>query len=81
MTNSNKKYSHVFAIIRYDIFQECNHLTVPEMITIKKIVWHQEIAEQEVSRLNQLNRDKGTLYFWQMTRLEKVTNCNSVSGQ
>ena len=68
----NKKHVHVFAIIRYDDFQEYAPSEIAEAITIKKVVWSREVAEQEVARLNQLNGDKGVLYFWQMTRLEKT---------
>jgi hypothetical protein len=66
----NASYDHVFAIVRIGdgAFMECD----PEAaITVKKIVWSQQEAEQEVARLNRQNRDRGALYFRQITRLER----------
>ena len=66
----NSKYDHVFAIVRVDRFHEPG--TDPETaITIKKVVRSRECAEEEVSRLNALNCDKRSVYFWQVTRLER----------
>ena len=38
-------------------------------IYVKEVLLDPTIAEAEVSRLNQLNRDKGVHYFVQVTRL------------
>lgn len=66
----NLKYDHVFAIVRVDTFGEIE--VKPEtMVTVKKIAWSQRDAEAEVARLNRLNKDKGCVYFWQITRLER----------
>ena len=71
MNTPNAKYVHVFAIVRLDTFQEPD--TFPEdVVTVKKIVWDQVSATQEVERLNKLNGAKGCLYFSQRTRLEKL---------
>ncbi len=66
----NKKFDHVFAIVRVDTFHE---LDVPfeKTVTVKKVVWTEKIAEQEVERLNKLNASVGAVYFWQLTRLER----------
>ena len=67
----NLKYDYVLAIVRADFFHD--HLTAPETaMTVKQVVWDQEVAEAEVGRLNQLNRDKGARCFWQITRLERA---------
>lgn len=70
LNKPNKEAIHVFAIIRIDAFQPPD-VPLESKITVKKVVWTQEIAEQEVERLNKLNTAKGALYFWQITRLEK----------
>jgi hypothetical protein len=69
----NRRYDHVFAIIRVDTFEQPG-ATPPEAITITKAVWSREAAEAEVSRLNHLNKDKGATYFWRVTRLERRTD-------
>lgn len=40
-------------------------------ITVLKVVWTQEMAEAEVARLNELNGAKNSVYFWNLTRLER----------
>ncbi len=66
----NKKYDHAFAIIRVDLF--CESDTPPEQkITVVKVVWDQQRAEEETERLNRLNGAKGAQYFWQVARLER----------
>jgi len=70
MNTSNSKYNHVLAIVRVDTFQDPD-FSFEQMVTVKKIVWNQTTAKQEVERLNKLNAAKECLYFWQMTRLEK----------
>jgi hypothetical protein len=52
MNTPNSKYVHVFAIVRIDTSQGSN--TFPEdVVTVKKIVWNQACAAQEVERLTQ----------------------------
>jgi hypothetical protein len=63
------RYDHVYAIVRYDTTASD---TPPEVrFTVKKIVTDPGVAEQEVKRLNELNKDKGCYYFSQVTRMEK----------
>ena len=40
-------------------------------MTVKHVVWSQDEAEAEVSRLNELNADKGCQYFCQYTRIDR----------
>jgi hypothetical protein len=42
-----------------------------DRITVTEVIWRQEVAEAEVTRLNGLNRDKGSEYVWQVTRIER----------
>ncbi len=65
----NKRHEHVYAIIRHETDADENspiHLRV----TVKKIVSDPQYAETEVKRLNELNKDKGSYYFYQVTRFE-----------
>ena len=66
----NSSYDHDFVIVRVIMF---HGLEVPDesCVVVKKVVWTQEVAEAEVARLNQLNQDKGCVYFWQIIRLER----------
>ena len=60
--------TQVFAIIRVDKFHD-ESVKLENKITAVKIVRRQELAQQEVGRLNQLNTAKDCIYFWQATRL------------
>lgn len=66
----NSKYDHVYAIVRVDAFDDAN-TPVEALCTVTKIVWTEEAAVTEVARLNQLNNDKGSRYFFQLSRLER----------
>jgi hypothetical protein len=63
---------HAYAVIRLDAYLAPD-VPIRERITVKKVVASQEVAEQEVARLNDLNADKGCEYFWQVTRVEEST--------
>lgn len=61
-------HEQAFAIVRLDRYL----LELAELrncVTIKRIVWSMEAAEADVARLNQLNAEKGSEYFWQATRV------------
>jgi hypothetical protein len=65
----NARFDHAYAILRLD---DPSGQDVSESdVTVRKVVWSQEAAESEVSRLNSLNADKGARYFWQITRIER----------
>ena len=59
-----------YAIVRIDEFQS-DDVSPEHKITVKRIVWSQEVAEAEVERLNSLNQEKGCRYFWQYTRVDR----------
>lgn len=61
-----RKTKRPFAIIRVDEFM-LPIARIEESVTVKKIVWSEEEADNEVNRLNDLNRP-GARYFWQCTR-------------
>lgn len=65
----NKKYEHLYAIVRYERNVDGN-LLIDLRVTVKKIVTDGDYAAQEVARLNELNADKGAYYFFQVTRFE-----------
>jgi hypothetical protein len=67
-----------YAVLRLDlepteIASGAVKLTPDELkmrLTVKKVVPTVERAEAEVKRLNKLNSEKGSIYFWQYTRIE-----------
>lgn len=64
------------AIIRFDPFHF--DLADPEpAITIIRIVDDQATAEHEVARLNHLNRSTGSIYFWQIVRVDQLAQSSS----
>jgi len=65
----NRKYQHMYAIIRYETDADIN-APIDLRITVKKVVVDPHYAEKEVKRLNELNKDKGSYYFCQVTRFE-----------
>jgi hypothetical protein len=67
----NKKYSHLFAILRYEADLDPTS-PIDLRVTVKKVVTDAEYAAAEVGRLNALNKEKGSYYFSQITRLEEV---------
>ncbi len=67
---SQSNYERVYAIVRVDLFHGTD--TSPEnKITVKKIVRTPEHAAQEVDRLNNLKSANKSIYFWQVTRMER----------
>ncbi len=65
----NKKYTHVYAIIRCETDAD-EKAPIDFRITVKKVVVDPQFAESEVKRLNELNKDKGSYYSCQLTRFE-----------
>ncbi|MGA2706599.1 MAG: hypothetical protein ABSH35_36785 [Isosphaeraceae bacterium] len=65
----NRKYQDMYAIIRYETDADIN-APIDLRITVKKVVVDPHYAEKEVKRLNELNKDKGSYYFCQVTRFE-----------
>jgi hypothetical protein len=67
----NKKYGHLYAIIRYET--DADPMTPIDIrVTVKKVVCDPHYAAREVERLNELNQEKGCYYFSQVTRFEDV---------
>lgn len=65
-------HDHVYAIVRCDRFHAAD-VAFEQLITIKKVVRDPEFAAAEVRRLNELNGPKDSIYFMQVTRLERET--------
>jgi hypothetical protein len=61
------KNDPAFAIVRIDADLHNDE----DRFTVTRVVWDQAFAESEVTRLNELNRDKGARYVWQATRAER----------
>lgn len=67
----SKKYQHIYAIMRYETDAD-EKVPIDLRVTVKKVVVDAHYAESEVKRLNELNKDKGCYYFYQLTRFEDV---------
>jgi hypothetical protein len=61
-----RKKDQVFAIIREDK----DVLDVQQKVTVVKVVVDQDVADSEVQRLNEVNKDKACEYWWQATRID-----------
>jgi len=72
-----RSYEEVYVVVRVDHEATLDHGD-PEAdgpsiafaqysVTVKEIVRSLDEARREVSRLNELNREKGCRYFWQGT--------------
>jgi len=67
----NRKYQHIYAILRYEVDAD-ETAPIDLRITVKKVVVDPHYADAEVKRLNDLNKDKKSYYFSQVTRFEDV---------
>lgn len=67
----NRRYGHLYAIVRYETDADPN-APIDLRVTVKKVVTDRNHAAQEVARLNELNKEKGSYYFCQVTRLEEL---------
>ena len=65
---SRRRHQTLYAIIRVD--PECFTDDFRNRIKVTKVVMDQSFAEAEVARLNALNGDKDTIYFWQTTHAD-----------
>jgi len=68
MADKRKNQEEVYAVLRYETDCESD-TSIENRITVKGIVRSIEMAEAEVTRLNQLNAEKGCHYFYQYSRL------------
>lgn len=69
--HENTKLEQVFAILRFDADMAAEFGMKTDYISLKKVVRSEEQAIGEVERLNQLNGDKGAIYFWRSARLNR----------
>jgi hypothetical protein len=61
-----REHRAAFAVVRVDEYLPPK-TAITDRISVKEIVSTLDEAEREVARLNELNADKGCLYFWQHT--------------
>lgn len=64
-------YEKAFAIVGLDTSEGLDIGSVPQSITVEKVVRTRAVAESEVSRLNRLREGEGVVYFWTITRVER----------
>jgi len=68
-------FKHVYIVIRVDpprleIFRDSAEPIEWELIiTAKRVLFSEEEARQEVNRLNKLNSNKGSAYFYQRAKV------------
>jgi hypothetical protein len=76
----NRKYEHVYAIIRLD--KNVVSASIPDrnLITVTKVVLTKEEAEREVTRLSQLNVAQGSEYYCDVTRIQRLPTPFSNGG-
>jgi hypothetical protein len=63
----HSKFIHVYPIVRVDNPFDQNYPT--NTVAVVKVLMSQTDAESEMSRLNQLNANKGCVYFYCKSRL------------
>lgn len=82
MTPGKTDYVQAYVVLRVDegVSVDAKGLTFerdgknipvagPSGVSIKEVVMTAEEAQNEVMRLNELNADKGSTYYWQTTHL------------
>lgn len=65
------RHDHVYAILRYEA-DAGEAVPIELRISVKKIVTDPQVADHEAKRLNEINKNKGSYYFVQVTRMEKA---------
>jgi hypothetical protein len=63
----HSKHPHVYPIVRIDT--PIDQANPANSVTVVKVLSSQVAADAEVSRLNQINTDKGCIYFYRTSRL------------
>jgi hypothetical protein len=63
MDKPNSKYLHLYAIVRFD-----SYLSGENGATVVKVFQSKELAEQEASRLREVNKGKQSTYAVQIAR-------------
>jgi hypothetical protein len=63
MDKPHSKYSHVYAIVRFD-----SQVSLEDSATVVKVLSSRVLAEQEASRLREVNKGKHCIYSVQVTR-------------
>jgi hypothetical protein len=66
MDKPHSKYPHVYAIVRFDL--PVNQGNPENSVSVVKVFSSRVLAEQEASRLNEINQEKGCLYVVQITK-------------
>ncbi len=70
MTMTDKPHSrhdHVYALVRIEL--PVDPLAPENSLAVVKVLWSQELAQQEATRLNHINKDKGCIYVCYTSRL------------
>lgn len=65
----NRRYRHVFAVIRLD--DGLMTTSLENRISVTKVLLTEEAAAEEAARLNAVNSNKGCRYVVHVTRLDE----------
>ena len=80
MVNSKyKEKEHVWVVMRFDRFvlkEKVTDRDVESAVSVKEIVTTEEIAQEEVKRLNHINADKDVYYWYCLGRLFPEGSCS-----
>ena len=66
MDKPHSKYPHVYAIVRFDL--PVSESNPEDRAIVVKVLSSRVLAEQEASRLKEVNKGKRCLYVVQITR-------------
>ena len=66
MAKPHSKYPHVYAIVRFDL--PVSQDNPKNSIYVVKVLSSKVLAEEEVSRLMEINQGKGCVYVMQITK-------------
>jgi hypothetical protein len=71
MDKPHSKYPHVYVIVRFDL--PVSQSDPENSVSVVKVLSSKVSAEQEASRLNEINQGKGCFYVVRITKfVEKV---------
>lgn len=62
----HSQYPHVYAIVRFDLFMDRSKLE--NCATVVKVLPSRDSAEEEATRLREVNKEKECIYVVQVTR-------------
>lgn len=73
MFEPQEKHEQVYAVCRFQAIHAHQRGQVRQRdFAVVRVVRSEEAAKEEVERLNAMNRGKGSIYFYQETRMDRA---------